>query len=105
MTGDGVGGEVKDLEQLIKRHEEYRTQIDRQLDKSEMVKNEGRRLMEERNFMSHEVWHSRLKVGIQYTTFALIFSQGRVEDNFTTFQREPEFKLKVWDALKCIQVY
>ncbi|XP_050989413.1 spectrin beta chain, non-erythrocytic 5 isoform X1 [Labeo rohita] len=55
MTGDGVGGEVKDLEQLIKRHEEYRTQIDRQLDKSEMVKNEGRRLMEEGNFMSHEL--------------------------------------------------
>lgn len=55
MTGEGVGGEVKDLEQLIKRHEEYRTQIDRQLDKSEMVKNEGRRLMEEGNFMSHEV--------------------------------------------------
>jgi len=57
VTGEGVGGEVKDLEQLIKRHNEYRTQIDRQLDKSEMVKNEGRHLMEEGNFMSHEVWH------------------------------------------------
>uniref|UniRef100_A0A673I813 Spectrin beta chain, non-erythrocytic 2-like n=1 Tax=Sinocyclocheilus rhinocerous TaxID=307959 RepID=A0A673I813_9TELE len=55
MTGEGVGGEVKDLEQLIKRHEEYRTQIDRQLYKSEMVQNEGRHLMEEGNFMSHEL--------------------------------------------------
>ncbi|XP_077095863.1 spectrin beta chain, non-erythrocytic 5 isoform X1 [Siphateles boraxobius] len=55
VTGEGVGGEVKDLEQLIKRHNEYRTQIDRQLDKSEMVKNEGRHLMEEGNFMSHEL--------------------------------------------------
>ncbi|KAK2878694.1 hypothetical protein Q8A67_019485 [Cirrhinus molitorella] len=55
VIGEGVGGEVKDLEQLIKRHEEYRTQIDRQLNKSEMVKNEGRRLMEEGNFMSHEL--------------------------------------------------
>uniref|UniRef100_A0A672QKD3 Spectrin, beta, non-erythrocytic 5 n=1 Tax=Sinocyclocheilus grahami TaxID=75366 RepID=A0A672QKD3_SINGR len=55
MTGEGVGGEVKDLEQLIKRHEEYRTQIDRQLYKSEMVQNEGRRLMEEGNFMSHKL--------------------------------------------------
>ncbi|XP_026142105.1 spectrin beta chain, non-erythrocytic 5 isoform X1 [Carassius auratus] len=55
VTGEGVGSEVKDLEQLSKRHEEYRTQIDRQLDKSEMVKNEGRRLMEEGNFMSHEL--------------------------------------------------
>lgn len=55
MTGEGLGGEVKDLEQLIKRHDEYRSQIDRQLDKSEIVKNEGRRLMEEGNFMSQEV--------------------------------------------------
>ncbi|XP_073682671.1 spectrin beta chain, non-erythrocytic 5 [Garra rufa] len=55
VIGEGVGGEVKDLEQLIKRHEEYRTQIDRQLDKSEMVKNEGKRLLEEGNFMSHEL--------------------------------------------------
>lgn len=74
MTGEGVGGEVKDLEQLIKRHNEYRTQIDRQLDKSEMVKNEGRHLMEEGNFMSHEVRHLHLKVGINYTTFAQIFA-------------------------------
>ncbi|KAA0711222.1 Spectrin beta chain, non-erythrocytic 5 [Triplophysa tibetana] len=55
VTGEGLGGEVKDLEQLIKRHDEYRTQIDRQLDKSEIVKNEGRRLMEEGNFMSQEL--------------------------------------------------
>lgn len=60
MSGEGLGGEVKDLEQLIKRHDEYRTQIDRQLDKSEIVKNEGRRLMEEGNFMSQEVWHESL---------------------------------------------
>lgn len=74
MSGDGVGGEVKDLEQLIKRHNEYHTQIDRQLDKSEMIKSEGRRLMEEGNFMSHEVRHLHLKAGILYTTFALIFA-------------------------------
>ncbi|XP_052001180.1 spectrin beta chain, non-erythrocytic 5 [Xyrauchen texanus] len=55
VTGEGVGGEVKDLEQLIKRHDEYRTQIDRQLDKSEVVKNDGRHLMEEGNFMSQEL--------------------------------------------------
>ncbi|KAG7328102.1 hypothetical protein KOW79_008046 [Hemibagrus wyckioides] len=55
VTGEGLRGEVKDLAQLIKRHEEYHTQIERQLDKSEMVKNEGRRLMQERNFMSEEV--------------------------------------------------
>ncbi|XP_066510159.1 spectrin beta chain, non-erythrocytic 5 [Hoplias malabaricus] len=55
VTGEGLRGEVKDLTHLIKRHEEYRTQIDRQLDKSEMIKNEGRRLIQEGNFMSQEL--------------------------------------------------
>ncbi|KAI2654409.1 Spectrin beta chain, non-erythrocytic 5 [Labeo rohita] len=59
MTGDGVGGEVKDLEQLIKRHEEYRTQIDRQLDKSEMVKNEGRPELKELGERVQEAWAER----------------------------------------------
>ncbi|TSO67499.1 Spectrin beta chain, non-erythrocytic 5 [Bagarius yarrelli] len=51
VTGEGLRGEVKDLAQLIKRHDEYHKQIERQLDKSEIVKNEGRRLMQEGNFM------------------------------------------------------
>lgn len=55
VTGEGLRGEAKDLTQLIKRHEEYRTQIDRQLDKSEVVKNEGRLLIQEGNFMSQEL--------------------------------------------------
>ncbi|TSW08341.1 Spectrin alpha chain [Bagarius yarrelli] len=51
VTGEGLRGEVKDLSQRIKRHDEYHKQIERQLDKSEIVKNEGRRLMQEGNFM------------------------------------------------------
>ncbi len=49
--------EGTDLEQLIKKHEEYRVQIDRQLSKSRAVTEEGRHLMEEGNFMSQEVRH------------------------------------------------
>ncbi|KAG5855882.1 hypothetical protein ANANG_G00001630 [Anguilla anguilla] len=55
VRGEGLGGEGGDLEQLLKRHEEYRLQIDRQLDKSQAVKEEGRRLVEGGNFMSPEV--------------------------------------------------
>ncbi|XP_022067652.2 spectrin beta chain, non-erythrocytic 5 isoform X2 [Acanthochromis polyacanthus] len=47
--------EGSDLEQLIKKHNEYRVQMDRQLSRSQAVKDEGRRLMEDRNFMSQEV--------------------------------------------------
>ncbi|KAJ8333280.1 hypothetical protein SKAU_G00421760 [Synaphobranchus kaupii] len=55
VRGEGLGGEGGDLEQLLKRHEEYRLQIDRQLDKSQAVKEEGRCLVEGGNFMSPEV--------------------------------------------------
>uniref|UniRef100_A0A3P8T408 Spectrin, beta, non-erythrocytic 5 n=1 Tax=Amphiprion percula TaxID=161767 RepID=A0A3P8T408_AMPPE len=47
--------EGSDLEQLIKKHDKYRVQMDRQLSRSQAVKDEGRRLMEDRNFMSQEV--------------------------------------------------
>lgn len=47
--------EGTDLEQLIKKHNEYRVHIDRQLSKSQAVKDEGRHLIEDGNVMSHEV--------------------------------------------------
>ncbi|XP_038585015.1 spectrin beta chain, non-erythrocytic 5 isoform X1 [Micropterus salmoides] len=55
VRGETLSVEGTDLEQLIKKHDEYRVQIDRQLSKSQDVKEEGRRLMEEGNFMSQEV--------------------------------------------------
>ncbi|XP_053365454.1 spectrin beta chain, non-erythrocytic 5 isoform X1 [Clarias gariepinus] len=55
VIGEGLRSEVKDLAQLIKRHEEYHTQIEKQLDKSEMVKNEGRGLIQKGNFMNEEL--------------------------------------------------
>ncbi|KAM7403778.1 hypothetical protein PAMA_004285 [Pampus argenteus] len=48
-------GEGTDPDQLIKKHDEYRVQIDRQLCKSQALKDDGRRLLEEGNFMSKEV--------------------------------------------------
>ncbi|XP_076022140.1 spectrin beta chain, non-erythrocytic 5 [Genypterus blacodes] len=55
LRGEALGGDGTDLEQLIKKHEEYRIQIDKQLSKSQAVKDEARRLIEEGNFMSREV--------------------------------------------------
>lgn len=55
VRGEALSVEGTDLEQLIKKHEEYRVQIDRQLSKSQAVKEEGRSLIEEGNFMSQEV--------------------------------------------------
>ncbi|XP_067469592.1 spectrin beta chain, non-erythrocytic 5 isoform X2 [Thunnus thynnus] len=55
VRGELQAGEGTDLEQLIKKHDEYRVQIDRQLSKSQAVKDDGRRLLEGGNFMSKEV--------------------------------------------------
>ncbi|KAK2826814.1 hypothetical protein Q5P01_021028 [Channa striata] len=53
--GEVQSREGSDLEQLIKKHDEYHSQIDRQLSKSQALKDEGRRLIEGGNFMSQEV--------------------------------------------------
>ncbi|KAM9341571.1 spectrin beta chain, non-erythrocytic 5 [Symphorus nematophorus] len=55
VRGEALSVDRADLEQLIKKHDEYRVQIDRQLGKSQAVKEDGRRLVEEGNFMSQEV--------------------------------------------------
>ncbi|XP_068195162.1 spectrin beta chain, non-erythrocytic 5 isoform X2 [Antennarius striatus] len=52
---ESLGADGTDLEQLVKKHDEYRLQIDRQLGKSRAVKEEGGNLIEEGNFMSQEV--------------------------------------------------
>lgn len=58
VRGEPQSGEGSDLEQLIKKHDEYRVQIDRQLIKSQAVKQKGSRLIEDGNFMSEKVvWH------------------------------------------------
>ncbi|XP_067336707.1 spectrin beta chain, non-erythrocytic 5 isoform X2 [Channa argus] len=55
VRGEVQSREGSDLEQLIKKHDEYHVQIDRQLSKSQALKDEGRRLTEGGNFMSQEV--------------------------------------------------
>ncbi|XP_028251320.1 spectrin beta chain, non-erythrocytic 5 [Parambassis ranga] len=55
VGGEARSGDGSELEQLIKKHNEYRVQIDRQLIKSQAVKDEGQRLIDERHFMSQEV--------------------------------------------------
>lgn len=55
VRGEVLSMEETDLEQLLKKHDEYRLQIDRQLSKSQAVKEEGRWLIEEGSFMSQEV--------------------------------------------------
>lgn len=55
VRGEALSIEGVDLEQLIKKHAEYRLQIDRQLSKSKGVKEEGRRLLRDGIVMSREV--------------------------------------------------
>lgn len=63
VRGEALSIDGVDLEQLIKKHAEYRLQIDRQLSKSRGVKEEGRRLLQGGIVMSREV---KTKSGIIY---------------------------------------
>ncbi|KAM9777958.1 spectrin beta chain, non-erythrocytic 5 [Neosynchiropus ocellatus] len=53
--GEVHSSEGSDLEHLLKKHEELRVQIDRQLLRSHSVKDDGKRLIQDRNFLSQEV--------------------------------------------------
>ncbi|XP_030614955.1 spectrin beta chain, non-erythrocytic 5 [Archocentrus centrarchus] len=55
VRGEPQSGKGSDLEQLIKKHDEYRVQIDRQLSKSQATKQKGKCLIEDGNFMSEKV--------------------------------------------------
>ncbi|XP_066550797.1 spectrin beta chain, non-erythrocytic 5 [Amia ocellicauda] len=55
VRGEELGGDGGDFEQSLKRHEEYRHEIDRQRDKAQAVREEGQRLIDSGNFMSPEV--------------------------------------------------
>lgn len=61
VRGEPLIVDGTDPEQLMKKHHEFRLQIDRQLSKSQLVKEEGRSLIRKGNFMSQQVrmdsWH------------------------------------------------
>ncbi|XP_028831275.1 spectrin beta chain, non-erythrocytic 5 isoform X2 [Denticeps clupeoides] len=68
VRGEGLGGERGDAEQMMKKHEEYRSQIDKQLSKSQAVKQEGRSLVEEETFMCQE--YTCFKTWMRYSQVA-----------------------------------
>ncbi|XP_061843662.1 spectrin beta chain, non-erythrocytic 5 [Nerophis lumbriciformis] len=51
----GEAAEGSDLEELIKRHQEYKVQMERLVIRCQEVKGDGWRLLEDRTFMSKEV--------------------------------------------------
>jgi len=62
VRGEGLRGAGGDLEQLIRKHQEYRVQIDRQLDQSRALREEGRSLLEQGNYMSEEVKNFKIYI-------------------------------------------
>ncbi|XP_010891275.2 spectrin beta chain, non-erythrocytic 5 isoform X2 [Esox lucius] len=94
VRGEGSGGEGTDLEQLIKRHEEYRVQIDKQLKRSQAVKDEGRYLLEEGNFMCQELEERLLELQELETRLQDVWEERRVlyqeELEILQLQRELE---------------
>lgn len=55
VRGEPLVMDGADPEQLMKKHHEYRLQMDRHLSKSQLVKEDGRSLIQNGNFMSQQV--------------------------------------------------
>ncbi|XP_051775707.1 spectrin beta chain, non-erythrocytic 5 [Erpetoichthys calabaricus] len=55
LRGEDHGVDVVDVDQLLKRQEEHRRDIERQAEKSQAVRKEGEHLLEEDHFMSNEI--------------------------------------------------
>uniref|UniRef100_A0A8C9YZ58 Spectrin, beta, non-erythrocytic 5 n=1 Tax=Sander lucioperca TaxID=283035 RepID=A0A8C9YZ58_SANLU len=75
VGGEALSVEGTDLEQLLKKHDEYRVQIDRQLSKSQAVKEEGGRLIEGGNFMSPELEELELRVERVWEETRLLYEE------------------------------
>nr|XP_029543639.1 spectrin beta chain, non-erythrocytic 5 [Oncorhynchus nerka] len=112
VRGEGSGGEGADLEQLIKRHEEYHVQIDKQLNKSQAVKDEGRYLVEEGNFMCQELEERLLELQELETRVQEVWEERRVlyqeELEILHLQREleqAEHWLSTYEATLRVEEY
>lgn len=55
IRGEPFIMEGTDPEQLMKKHQEYRLQMDKQLSKSQLVKEDGRSLIRKGTFRSQQV--------------------------------------------------
>ncbi|KAK0147078.1 Spectrin beta chain, non-erythrocytic 5 [Merluccius polli] len=94
VRGEGLRGAGADLEQLIRKHEEYRVQIDRQLSQSQALKDEGRGLLEQGNFMSEEVEERGRELEEVQAELLLLWEETREEQEevmeLLLLQREVE---------------
>lgn len=107
VRGEALSVEGADLEQLVKKHEEYRVQIDRQLGKSQAVKDEGRRLMEGGNFMSQEVTEPRGRRQVTQVSAGSMWashpsSASQVEERVCELEELEVRVEKVWEDTRLL---
>lgn len=100
VRGEPLITDGTDPEQLMKKHHEFRLQIDRQLSKSQLVQEEGRSLIRKGNFMSQQVrmdpWH-RPSRG---TSVLTIRPFCQVQERICELEVLEESLQKVWEETR-----
>ncbi|XP_056867453.1 spectrin beta chain, non-erythrocytic 5 isoform X2 [Takifugu flavidus] len=94
VRGEPLIMDGADPEQLMKKHQEFRLQIDRQLGKSQLVKEEGRSLIRKGNFMSQQVQERICELEVLEESLQKVWEETRVlyeeELEILMLQRELE---------------
>lgn len=91
-----------DPEQLMKKHHEFRLQIDRQLSKSQLVKEEGRSLIRKGNFMSQQVSMDSWHLLSRGTPVLTIQPFCQVQERICELEVLEESLQKVWEETRVL---
>lgn len=99
--------EEADVGQLMKKHSDYHLQMDRQLSKSNVVKEEGRRLIQEGNTMSTEVrtWVQLVALSFQMSDLLFKFQRflcGQVKERIFELEELEVQVQKVWEETRIL---
>lgn len=100
VRGEPLILDGSDPEQLMKKHREYRLQIDRQLSKSQLVKEEGRSLIQKGSFMSQQVRTDPSHLLSRGTSVLTVRPFGQVQERICEMEDLEESLQKVWEETR-----
>lgn len=91
-----------DPEQLMKKHHEYRLQMDRHLSKSQLVKEDGRSLIQNGNFMSQQVRMDSPHLLSKGTSVLTSQRFCQVQERICELEDLEESLQKVWEETRVL---
>lgn len=102
VRGEPLIMDGTDPEQLMKKHREFRLQIDRQLSKSQLVKEEGGSLIRKGNFRSQQVRRDARHLLSRGTSVLTVPPFCQVQERIRELEVLEESLEKVWEETRVL---